>query len=178
MYWPLARMLFGILARLVRQDAPLVRAGDAAQAALLDAALRQGERPEHDGIRAAVGAVLVPAREGLAVGLLHPPGHAPAAEVGTDQVLEGVEDVGILGDLEHPWAEQVRLRLHLLDVGDARFERIELPAVVRGALGAHRADGREAAVALERVDLGLGQDLGHGSYTSDSTRIGVSCAGL
>ncbi|MGH7366784.1 MAG: hypothetical protein ACREK9_10270, partial [Candidatus Rokuibacteriota bacterium] len=48
-----------------------------------------------------------------------------AQDVRPDQVLEDVEDVRILGDLQHPRAEQVRLRLHLLDVGDACLEALE-----------------------------------------------------
>jgi len=67
--------------------------------------------------------------------------HAPAADVGTDQVLEDIEDVRVLGDLEHPRAEEVGLRFHLLDVGNARLQRLEPLAVAARALRAHRADG-------------------------------------
>jgi hypothetical protein len=108
----------------------------------------------------------MPAREGLAVGLLHAPRHAPAADIGADEILEDVEDVGILGDLQHPRAEQMRLRLHLLDVGHPGLEGLELVAVVARALGAHGAHRREAAVALVGGDLGVGQDLGHGRILS------------
>src|SRR5215471_12367869 len=104
----------------------------------------------------------MPAREGLAVGLLHAPRHAPATEVRADQILEDVEDARILGDLQHPRAEQVRLGLHLLDVGHARLEALEPRAELPRALGAHRPHRRQAAVALERIDLRLGQHLGHG----------------
>src|SRR5439155_27150684 len=88
----------------------------------------------------AVEQSLLPARDGLAVGLLPPPRDAPAADVRADQVLEEVEDVRILGDVEYPRAQQVRLRLHLLDVRRARLERLEPLAIVARALGAHRAD--------------------------------------
>jgi hypothetical protein len=96
----------------------------------------------------------VPAGEGLAIGFLHAPGHAPAADVGADQVLEDVQDVRILGDLQHPRAEQVRLRLHLLDVGHACLQRLEPLPVLPRALGAHRPHRRQAAVPLEGLDLG------------------------
>ena len=64
-------------------------------------------------------------------------------------------------DLQHPGSEQVRLGLHLLDVGHTRLERLEPLAILARPLAAHRAHRRETAVALEPLHLGFGQDLGH-----------------
>src|SRR5712691_68759 len=168
-----------IVALLVLEDAPLVRAGNAAQAAVIRSAVREREGAQDYGERRAVGRVLVPAGERLAVGLLHAPSHAPAAKIGADQVFEDVEDVRILGDVEHPRAEEMRLGLHLLDVvGEARLQRLEARAIRGRALRAHRAYGRQEPLLLELVDLGFGEDLGHGDQASASMRTGVSCAGL
>ena len=152
----------GIVGLLVAKDPPPVRAGNAAQTPLLTTALGEREGTEDDRDGRAVERILVPPREGLAVGLLHPPRHAPAAEVRPDQVLEDVEDVGILGDVEHPRTQKMGFRLHLLDVGHARLQRLEPRTVVAGALGAHRAHRRQEPVSLERLHLGVGQDLRHG----------------
>src|SRR4030095_9560146 len=70
-----------VVGLLMGQDAPLVRARDAAQTALPAPAPGGPRGPGAPGDGRAVVRVLVPAREGLAVGPLHPPGHAPAAEV-------------------------------------------------------------------------------------------------
>jgi allantoinase len=69
-----------------------------------------------------------------------------------------VEEGGFLYDSD---AYNDELPYYLLDVGHARLERLEPLAVVARALGAHRPDRGEAAVALVRLDLGIGQDLGH-----------------
>jgi hypothetical protein len=97
----------GIVALLVLEMTPLVRARNAPQASLVRPARGQREGPEHHRHRRAVHGVLVPSRDGLGVGLLHPPRHAPAADVGSDQILEDVQGMGILGDVEHPRAEEV-----------------------------------------------------------------------
>src|SRR5207253_9128498 len=132
-----------VVGLLVAKDPPLVRAGNAAQTPLLTAALGEREGTEDDRDRRTVERILVPAREGLAVGLLHPPRHAPAAEVRPDQVLEDVEDIWILGDVENPRTQKMGLRLHLLDVGHARLQRLEPLTVVAGAPRAPRAPPRQ-----------------------------------
>jgi hypothetical protein len=58
---------------------------------------------------------------GLTVCVLHAPRHAPASEVGADEVLEDVEDVRVFGNLQHPRTQQVGLGLHPLDVGSVTF---------------------------------------------------------
>src|SRR4029453_3266308 len=56
----------------------------------------------------------------------------------------------------------MRLRLHLLDVGHPRLQGLELLPVVTRALGAHRPDREEIAVALVGAHLRVAQDLRHG----------------
>ena len=70
--------------------------------------------------------------------------------------------MGILGDVEHPRAEEVRLRLHLLHVvGEADFQRLELSAIFRGALRAHGPHRRQVAVLLEVPHLLFREYLGY-----------------
>jgi hypothetical protein len=58
--------------------------------------------------------------------------------------------MGILGDVEHPRAKEMRFRLHLLHVvGGAGLQRLELPPVLRGALRAHGPDRRQVSLLLE-----------------------------
>src|SRR5262249_13919688 len=102
MYWPRARMLRGSSVSSCGRMPPSGRAGCPAHPPL--PAPPPGGRggPAPPRRAGAVVGVWVPAREGLAVALLPPPRHAPAAEVRPDEVLEDVEDVRVLGDLEHP----------------------------------------------------------------------------
>jgi len=69
---------------------------------------------------------------------------------------------GSSGDVEHPRAEEMRFRLHLLHVvGEAGLQRLELPSVLRGALRAHGPDRRQVSLLLEVPHLLFREYLGH-----------------
>src|SRR5579883_340928 len=157
-----ARRVLGIG---MRQNAPLMRARNDAQTPLARAAFREGQRAEGENrLDAAIGGVLVPAGEGLAVRLLDAPGHAPAQDIGSEEILEDVEDARMLGDVDDPGAKKMGFALQLLDVlGVAPLEILEPRSVVRDLGGREDFDGTREAIALETLDRIAGQYLGHRS---------------
>ena len=165
MYWPCARMLRGSSLSSCFRMPHVCEPGTPRRHPCSTPQSDRASAAEHHRQRGAVGRVLVPAREGLAVGLLHAPRHAPAPEVRADQVLEDVEDVRVLGDLQHPRAEQVGLGLHLLDVGrrapraprTSRDSAARAPALIArtGERQPSRSNGRTCA-SVRTFGIGVG----------------------
>jgi len=94
-------------------------------------------------------------------GLLDEPGRGVHEDVGTDELLDGVQDRGVSSERMHPRQQDVRAgpvarirRIGRERSADGPFERLEFPAVVSRLLARERCDGRQESVP--RVALHLG----------------------
>ena len=133
-------------------------------AAGLDGARREGDPGGDDlGLRQApVGRVLMPAHEARIVRAFGEEATAPGEDVGADDVLDGVEHLGMTDESLEPGHQQVRLH-----VGAARnraaftgLQRAELALAVGGIGLRHDADREEEAVTVILRDLGRRKHLG------------------
>jgi hypothetical protein len=101
----------------------------------------------------------VPGDEAGAAWLLDEEVGGPAEDVGTDHVGHGVEDRRMVNELVGPGEEQMRLvpQVALQRRAGDRLVLLEPASVAGGIGGAHDADRKDAAVALEVGDLSLGE---------------------
>jgi hypothetical protein len=114
--------------------------------------------------------LLVPRHERRVVRLLDEEVGCPAEQVGAVQVLDRVDDPGVVDDLVEPGKKQVRLvaQVALERAAGALLERLELAADRHRLVGRHDADRENAAVAPEGLDLRQSEDLGHGMSPVES----------
>ena len=149
----------------VREDRPPVRARHHSHAAVVESAVGQGDPCGHDPgrVQAPVGAVLVPRDEPRIARVLGEDGHGPHEDVRPQQVLDGIEDPRVGGEIVSP--AEVRLRVaerlghgppaepggHLLEGGP---EARRLP-------GGEDRHGEEDPVPLVLLDLRCRQELAH-----------------
>ena len=153
----------------VRQLAPPVAAGQELHAAVLRRGVGQREPRRHVQVRVQpeIRGVLVPGRDGRALGLLDEPGAREHEDVGSDEALDGVEHGRVADEGIDPRQQDVRARaVPRRLVGserpaDGALEGLELVPAGRGLRRGERALRPEEAVARVARDRGGGERGGH-----------------
>ena len=114
----------------------------------------------------------MPGHERRIVGLLDEEVRGPAEQIRAVQILDGIDDAVVAHEVAEPREEQVRLvaQRPLERATVFRLERFEPSPDLERFGFRHHAHGKDASVAPELVDLGWGEDLGHGSSFEPNTR--------
>ena len=121
-------------------------------------AFRKRQRAQHqDRPDRIVRPVLMPAGEGLAVRVLDSEGHAVAKEIGPDQILVDVENMGQARDLLDPGAQEMRLAFQFPRVVRVLgLEGFEMAAIARHLVRREDRHGGEKSLRVKMFDLFLG----------------------
>ena len=104
-----------------------------------------------------VSRILVPGNEAGVIRFLDEEVGRPAQDIGSDQVLDRIDDSRVMHELVCPGEKQMRLvaPVSLQRLARDGFVRLERLAVLLRLGGRHHAHRRVEAVAAESVDGGL-----------------------
>ena len=145
---------------------PFVAAGHDAHASVFGG--RVGERePQREhvvGGEPVIGRILMPRHKLAVLRVLEPERRQIEQDVGTDQVLDGIENLRVMGDLFEPLEREMAFDADVFRDGgvDRRFVGFQFAAAFRSLFAAQPVDGKDVTVVPELVDLGLCEDFRHG----------------
>jgi hypothetical protein len=106
---------------------------------------------------AEIGGVLVPADKGRVMRVLCPNRQMEEADVGADQILDGIDDRRVMDDLVDPAEQQMRLEVVALAefLALLSLECFETVAATARLGRSEHIDWKQQPVALVASDLGL-----------------------
>ena len=126
------------------------------------------------GLKGEIGSVLVPVHKCAVAGVFGKDGRGKDTDIGADEVLDGVQDTGVVSQFVGPFEKQVRLEIGPLDqlFSLKRFGRLKCFQVMSRFGAVHHIDRVHESIVPVFGDLFPGQQPGHSCVSHRTTVIG------